>query len=164
MVSTPGPSKGGRRITKGTKVRERERGGHQRGWHHRGGDLAVGGTAGSETRRTRRGGGERGGDLRSRGRRGRRPAPNSGSRGGRRRGGDLRSPARRGRRPAPNGGTRVRLGGSRERAWDRMESGTSAVRPLAALIKNFVRLPRTLLRLCREQFQRDYDPLPIAPF
>ena len=50
MVSTPGSLKGGRRITKGTKVRERERGGHQRGWHHRGGDLAVGGTAGSETR------------------------------------------------------------------------------------------------------------------
>ena len=39
-----GPVQGGGRITKGTKVREHERGGLQRGWH-RGGDLAVAGTA-----------------------------------------------------------------------------------------------------------------------
>ena len=39
-----GTVQGGGRITKGTKVREHERGGLQRGWH-RGGDLAVAGTA-----------------------------------------------------------------------------------------------------------------------
>ncbi len=78
MVSTPGPSRGGRRITKGTKVREHERGGHQRG-----GDLQLvdGGDRGGievvstprpskaedESRRARkyeRGGYQRGGDLR----------------------------------------------------------------------------------------------------
>ena len=62
MVSTPGPLRGGRRITKGTKVREHERGGHQRGWHG-GGDLAVAGTAATlrvpETRAEQ--GGDRGG-------------------------------------------------------------------------------------------------------